>query len=106
MEKEDEFEDAELVEDPYYPETKRVCVGKTRSGREVYTVKRLVVTLPDNAEEGAVPQCDMSDLSDKSVTDDEDDESDETSLDSFIDDDDDDGGLSEHSESEDENVTE
>lgn len=106
MEKEDEFEDAELAEEPYYPETKRVCVGKTRSGREVYTVKRLVVTLPDNAEEGAVPQCDMSDLSDKSVTDDEDDEDDDNSLDSFIDDDDEDGELSENTESEDENSIE
>lgn len=79
----DEFEDDSVLEEPYYPETKRVCVGRTRSGREVYSVKRLIVTLPD--EEGDAPTCDMSDLSDKSVTDDDDDD-DESTLDSFIDD--------------------
>ena len=83
----EEFEDNTLTEDPYYPETKRVCVGKTRSGREVYSVRRLVVTLPDDAD--GAPICDMSDLDDdddKSVTDDDetDDDDDTGSLDSFI----------------------
>jgi hypothetical protein len=83
----EEFEDNTLTEDPYYPETKRVCVGKTRSGREVYSVRRLVVTLPDDAD--GAPTCDMSDLEDdddKSVTDDDetDDDDDTGSLDSFI----------------------
>ena len=80
----DEFEDDSVLEEPYYPETKRVCVGRTRSGREVYSVKRLIVTLPD--EEGDAPTCDMSDLSDKSVTDDDDDDDEESTPDSFIDD--------------------
>ena len=68
----EEFEDNTLTEDPYYPDTKRVCVYKTRSGREVYSVRRLVVTLPDDAD--GAPICDMSDLDDdddKSVTDDD-----------------------------------
>ncbi len=30
-------------EDPYYPETERTYVTTTRSGRSVYTPKRLVV---------------------------------------------------------------
>lgn len=85
----EEFEDNTIAEDPYYPETKRVCVGKTRSGREVYSVRRLVVTLPEDAD--GAPTCDMSDLDDdddKSVTDDDETDDDTGSLDSFIEDDD------------------
>ncbi len=35
-------------EDPYYPETDRELVYTTRSGRNVYSVKRLIVTDPNN----------------------------------------------------------
>ena len=64
-----------------------LCVYKTRSGREVYSVRRLVVTLPEDAD--GAPTCDMSDLDDdddKSVTDDDKtDETDDTgSLDSCV----------------------
>ena len=38
----EEFSDVE-GEEPYYPETERVYVTTTRSGRSVYTPKRLVV---------------------------------------------------------------
>ena len=38
----EEFSDVE-GEEPYYPETERVYVTTTRSGREVYTPRRLVV---------------------------------------------------------------
>ena len=39
---EEEFSDVE-GEEPYYPETERVYVTTTRSGRSVYTPRRLVV---------------------------------------------------------------
>jgi hypothetical protein len=48
QEEEEVYSDIE-GEDPYYPETERVLVTHTRSGRPVYTVKRLVVV--DNAPE-------------------------------------------------------
>ncbi len=35
-------------EDPYYPETDREFVCTTRSGRNVYSVKRLIVTDSNN----------------------------------------------------------
>ncbi len=35
-------------EDPYYPETDRELVCTTRSGRSVYSVKRLIVTDPNH----------------------------------------------------------
>ena len=38
----EEFSDIE-GEEPYYPESERVYVTTTRSGREVYTPRRLVV---------------------------------------------------------------
>ena len=38
----EEFSDVE-GEEPYYPETERVDVTTTRSGREVYAPRRLVV---------------------------------------------------------------
>ena len=38
----DEFSDIE-GEEPYYPETERVLVTTTRSGRSVYTPRRLIV---------------------------------------------------------------
>ena len=38
----EEFSDVE-GEEPYYPETERTYVTTTRSGRSVYTPKRLVV---------------------------------------------------------------
>ena len=39
---EDEYSDVE-GEEPYYPETERTYVTTTRSGRSVYTPKRLIV---------------------------------------------------------------
>jgi len=39
---EEEFSDVE-GEEPYYPETERTYVTTTRSGRSVYTPKRLIV---------------------------------------------------------------
>ena len=38
----EEYSDIE-GEDPYYPETERTYVTTTRSGRSVYTPKRLIV---------------------------------------------------------------
>jgi hypothetical protein len=38
----EEYSDIE-GEDPYYPETERVLVTTTRSGRSVYTPRRLIV---------------------------------------------------------------
>ena len=38
----EEFSDIE-GEEPYYPESERVYVTTTRSGREVYTPRRLIV---------------------------------------------------------------
>lgn len=36
-------------EDPYYPETERTHVATTKSGRKIYSVRRLVVEPPPEA---------------------------------------------------------
>ena len=45
----EEFSDIE-GEEPYYPESERVYVTTTRSGREVYTPRRLVVPVEEHEE--------------------------------------------------------
>ena len=51
---EEEFSDVEEGEEPYYPETARVYLTTTRSGRKVFAPQRLVVdpyiTPPDDDE--------------------------------------------------------
>lgn len=57
QEEEEVYSDIE-GEDPYYPETERVLVTHTRSGRPVYSVKRLVVvdSTPEVEELGEASQ--------------------------------------------------
>lgn len=52
---EDDFSDVEEGEEPYYPETARVHLTTTRSGRKVFAPQRLVVDpyiIPSDDDEG------------------------------------------------------
>ena len=52
---EDDFSDVEEGEEPYYPETARVHVTTTRSGRKVFAPQRLVVDpyiIPSDDDDG------------------------------------------------------
>ena len=66
---EEEFSDVEEGEEPYYPETARVHITTTRSGRKVLAPQRLVVdpyiALPDD-DEGLSIHEDSSDDEDSS----------------------------------------
>ena len=92
----DENSDMETVysdiqgEDPYYPETERREVCTTRSGRVVYSVKRLIVELPEpEPEEGVV---DDEEEEDDDDSDHSGDSSSEDEADSFVDAENDDDG--------------
>ena len=76
----EEFSDVEDGEEPYYPETERLLVTVTRSGRKVFAPQRLVVDpyIPSDDDDDGV-----------SIPDDES-ESDDDYLSDGVDDDDDD----------------
>ena len=74
----EEFSDVEDGEDPYYPETERVLVTVTRSGRKVFAPQRLVVgpyIIPSDEDDDGVSIPDDDGESDDGYSDvDEDDE--------------------------------
>ena len=74
----EEFSDVEDGEDPYYPETERVLVTVTRSGRKVFAPQRLVVDpyiIPSDEDDDGVSIPDDDGESDDDYSDvDEDDE--------------------------------
>ena len=73
---EDDFSDVEEGEEPYYPETARVHLTTTRSGRKVFAPQRLVVDpyiIPSDDDDGMSIHEDSSEDEDSSsdVVDDE-----------------------------------
>ena len=76
----EEFSDVEDGEDPYYPETERVLVTVTRSGRKVFAPQRLVVDpyiIPSDEDDDGVsiPDDDGESDDDYSDVDEDEDES-------------------------------
>lgn len=75
----EEFSDVEDGEDPYYPETERVLVTVTRSGRKVFAPQRLVVDpyiIPSDEDDDGVSIPDDDGESDDDYSDVDEDEED------------------------------
>jgi hypothetical protein len=88
---EEVLSDVDPDENPYYPETQRTLVGHSRSGRPIYSVRRLVVTLPcEGEEQGGIDNAMSETDSDDEHHEEEEEEEESDGADSFVTDDEDD----------------
>ena len=72
------MEELDADEAPYYEETPRQLVGYTRSGRPIYSVKRLLVPYPGKEHEEDMAEYSQLPSDDDDVEEEEEEESDES----------------------------